>query len=272
MKFTTEALSDRLLRIRCPGRVFAYLVLGDERAMLIDTGLGCGDLSAYVRTLTDLPVTVFLTHGHLDHAGGLVGFSDVWLHPADRAMLENDSLDARYDYTASSLAPGETVDRSEFLPGYTGPTHDLLPGKVFPLGGTSVEAVALPGHTDGMLAAYILPDRALLLGDGLNSATFFFLGNSSVSEYKEVLQALLPYAEKTDAALYSHPHNYGGKEIIAEGVASCEDILAGRDDHIPLPMGEARGVEIFASKAQTAEGRNADGTAANIFYRPDQAR
>lgn len=272
MSFTTEKLSERLLRIRCPGRVFAYLLLGDERALLIDTGLGCGDLAAFVKTLTDLPVTVFLTHGHLDHAGGLIGFSDIWLHPADRAMLESDSVEARYEYTLGNLEPGETVERGAFQPGYTGETHDLLPGMVFDLGGASAEAVALPGHTDGMLAAYLLPDRALLLGDGLNSATFFFLGSGSVSEYRTALEGLLPYVEKTETVLYSHPHNYGGKEIVAEGIAQCGEILAGRDDRVPLPMGEAHGVEIFASRAQTAEGRNADGTAANLFYRADQVR
>lgn len=273
MTFTVETLSPRLMRIRCPGRVFAYLVLGDEKAMLIDTGLGCGDLSAFVKTLTDLPVTVFLTHGHLDHAGGLIGFSEIWLHPADRALLESDSLDARYEYTRGSLSPGEHVEKSDFQPGYKGPTHDLLPGRVFDLGGASVEALSLPGHTDGMLAAYILPDRALLLGDGLNSATFLFLGSGTVSEYRAALEALLPVAEKADLALYSHPHNYGGTEIVAEGIAACDAILAGRDDRIELPMGEARGTKIFASHRQTPDGaRNADGTAANLFYRPEQAR
>lgn len=272
MQFTSERLSDHLLRIRCPGRVYAYLVLGDKRALVIDTGLGCGDLSKYVKKLTNLPVSVFLTHGHLDHAGGLIGFEDIWLHPADRALLESDSVEARYEYTAGNHEPNENIERSSFQPSYKGETKDLLPGKIFDLGGASVEAVSLPGHTDGMLAAYILPERALLLGDGLNSGTFLFTGNSSISQYRKVLEDLLPFTQRAETVLYSHPHNFGGKEIIREGIAVCNEILEKNDAHISVPIGLARGTEIFAAKELTPEMRNADGTSANFLYRAEQVR
>ena len=49
---------------------FVYLLIGEEKAMLIDSFYGQGDLRAFVETITDKPVIVANTHGHFDHTGG----------------------------------------------------------------------------------------------------------------------------------------------------------------------------------------------------------
>ena len=63
-----------------------YLVLGDERAALVDSGNGIGDVRAVVSRLTDLPVTVLLTHEHPDHYGGASAFASVALFDDPRAV------------------------------------------------------------------------------------------------------------------------------------------------------------------------------------------
>jgi hydroxyacylglutathione hydrolase len=55
-----------------------YLVEGNEKAALIDTGMGSGDLAGYVKTLTKLPVIVLITHGHRDHTGQMNQFTTVY--------------------------------------------------------------------------------------------------------------------------------------------------------------------------------------------------
>jgi hydroxyacylglutathione hydrolase len=47
-----------------------FLLVGNENAMLIDTGIGIGDLKGFIRTLTDKPLMVCYTHNHPDHTGG----------------------------------------------------------------------------------------------------------------------------------------------------------------------------------------------------------
>ena len=48
-----------------------YLLIGEERACLIDTMNGYNDLSKVVKDLTDKPVVVVNTHGHPDHIYGV---------------------------------------------------------------------------------------------------------------------------------------------------------------------------------------------------------
>ena len=57
--------------------VISYLVLGEDKAALIDTGNGIGDIKALVDRLTNLPVTVLNTHTHGDHIGGNHQFREV---------------------------------------------------------------------------------------------------------------------------------------------------------------------------------------------------
>ena len=68
-----------------------YLLLGTERALLIDTGLGVADIGAVVRTVTRLPMTVVTTHVHWDHIGGHGCFDTIAVHEQ-----EQDWLDGRF--------------------------------------------------------------------------------------------------------------------------------------------------------------------------------
>ena len=59
------------------------LIEGDKRAILFDTGYGMEDVQAYVRTLTDKPVKVYLSHGHHDHVLGARWFEQTLMGEAD---------------------------------------------------------------------------------------------------------------------------------------------------------------------------------------------
>lgn len=85
-----EKIYDNTYVIRevgCAGEVNMYLLTGSSRALLIDCGYGAADLPSLIATVTNLPVTVVCTHGHVDHALGSWMFENVYLHPADKNIL-----------------------------------------------------------------------------------------------------------------------------------------------------------------------------------------
>ena len=59
-------------------QVISYLITGERRTLLFDSGLGVGHIAAVVHELSTLPVSVLNSHTHFDHVGGNADFEDVW--------------------------------------------------------------------------------------------------------------------------------------------------------------------------------------------------
>lgn len=89
--FTTESLDGDtyvLSEDRHWEHTHCYLLNGSARSLLIDTGLGIGDLNGLVRDLTDRPVVAVATHAHWDHIGGHSGFPCFYVHEAEQKWLD----------------------------------------------------------------------------------------------------------------------------------------------------------------------------------------
>ena len=81
--FKAERKNDHVLQITGLAGERAYLIEGKEKALLIDGLTGVGSLRAFVRELTELPVTMAATHGHLDHIGAAFEYGELLIHPKD---------------------------------------------------------------------------------------------------------------------------------------------------------------------------------------------
>ena len=69
------------------GLATMYLLVGKDRALLIDTGCGICDLKQTVRELTDKPLVTALTHGHFDLCGGMDCFDQVYANEKDYDLI-----------------------------------------------------------------------------------------------------------------------------------------------------------------------------------------
>ena len=162
-----------------------FLLIGEERAMLIDCGMGIGDLAGAVRMLTDKPLTVVISHSHPDHTGNARQFPEIWMNSED---LDRDipmSLDLRRNDIRHIVRrrTGTAVDPYHMFHLYPfdievdvrEPTeampviHELADGQTFDLGGGRiVTAYACPGHTKGEMVFLDEQTRTLFAGDAVN--------------------------------------------------------------------------------------------------------
>ena len=167
-----------------------YLVEGARSAALLDTGIGIGELAPVIREITSLPVTVYLTHGHVDHVGGISGFRKIVVPEADAGLMAVHSAAwLRRDF-ASAYNPQlmEIEDLRDHMPDGAGDICVCRPGDVIDLGGRTLIVLDLCGHTRGSVG--FLDDKTgmLFAGDGCNNATFLFLRESaSVAEYRDTM-------------------------------------------------------------------------------------
>ena len=268
--FRTEKVSEHITRIFAFSTEMMYLVEGSERAALIDTGSGIGSLKACVDQLTDKPVIVLLTHGHVDHAMGAAEFDEVYMNRRDDYIFhDHGKMEFRIDglsmlepayqakATAEDIIP--TADVNTF--------HDLREGDRFDLGGVSVEIYDCPGHTKGSVVMLIPEDRLLMTGDACNTFTFVFdYYSTSISEYEESLRTLLPKVHgRYDSTLLSHGDGIGYQNIIEDVIQVCEDIKAGNTDDQPFSFS---GTQACIAKAvDFAKGPERRG---NVVYSKDR--
>ena len=136
-------VNEDIILIDDAGDSTCYLVMGEQRALLIDTANGQENLMEIVGELTELPVTVVNTHGHIDHIFGNVSFEEAWMHPADFKLHDEHFR----------LPEGEELKRRGLKPCRLMPLEE---DAVFDLGGIDLEVIPVPGHTAGR-ALYLIP-------------------------------------------------------------------------------------------------------------------
>jgi len=202
MYYAAKQIHPWLYSIYDPQAVFCYLIVGKEKALLYDTCYGVAPLDPVVRTITNLPYEVVLSHGHIDHVNGAYQFPETWLHPADRELcLRHTSKTARGNiaekmgksHNIQDPAPLEeplpldmvtdknnpsAFNADEWIPLGAGNLKDLPHGKIFDLGELTVEVVPMEGHTPGSVGLLIHEHRVLLDSDAANHHIWMFLEES----------------------------------------------------------------------------------------------
>lgn len=267
MPSRVERLSNHIVRLNLEGNVCAFFVMGDDRALLVDTGYGVQPLTPLIRSITDKPIDVVLTHGHYDHVGGAGEFDHVHVPKNDRslALAHADRL-ARAEGLAAN---GVLVDQEALVAPLT--KSQLVtyePGFSFDLGGVTVRMLPLYGHTRGMHCPLVEPGRTLLLGDACNSLAFMqFDEATSIEEYRDnLVEFEQRYTGLYDQVYYSHPHNFGTKQVLSEMIGLCEEVMA--DGFEPVDFQAALGEGVFLAKPVGADFSRLDGGVANMAYRP----
>ena len=84
----TKQLTDHVWLMDDNGDSSGYVIVGKEKALVIDTMNGSEDVKAVAESITSLPLTLINTHVHPDHSGGNHFFEEGYMHPADMPFVE----------------------------------------------------------------------------------------------------------------------------------------------------------------------------------------
>lgn len=247
------------------GLAAAYLLLGSERALLIDTGCGIWNLPDLVAELTDKPCCVVLTHGHMDHAGGIGFFEEVYLNIKDWPMATGDQREAIETY-ARNFGMGGSYEIYEYnpVPMVTGEKTRLLPlddGDCFDLGGGRVvEAVAIEGHTDGGMAFLDDTSRIIFSGDSCNQN--LLATGCSVTRTRAAVQKFKDLAPRYDRNYNGHLGYLNQPLFVSQARSIPDDLLHICDGILSGELRPQNGSFLGQNLAQIAYGN------AHLSYDP----
>lgn len=268
--FTHEKVSAHMYRITDITKVCCYLVVGEKKACLLDTCNGIGNIKEYVEELTKLPITVILTHGHLDHMGGAGLFDDVYMSENDLPVFKKHG-DMSFRVEDTIAHSPIKIDKDAFVPTYEGDIKHIQDGDCFDLGGVRIRMILVKGHTPGILCPLIIEDRVIIFGDACGVGVLLFDEfSSTVSEYKESLIHLKQYEDAYDTIYRNHGTFTSSKALLDNVIECCDLILTDKDDKIPVSF---HGIDLFSCHQQDEGGHGRlDGKEGNILYSLDKKK
>jgi len=211
--FEVYEILPGVLAIYEPGQfeeVISYLIVGSERALLFDSGLGIGDMRRLVSELTDLEVAVLNSHTHYDHVGGNYAFDRIY-----GTALEYTRANAGgrvhgdvaefvgpgwiWKETPAGFSPEAYVSRPFAV------TETVDDGQFLSLGGVELEVLLTPGHAPDSLCLLDRERGLLFTGDTFYPATLYaHLPGSHFDDYAATAARLGSLAGSVDVVLPAH--------------------------------------------------------------------
>lgn len=241
-----------------PLRLNIGLVVGTERALVIDTGEGPRqghEILEAVREKTELPLVVVNTHAHYDHYFGNAVFSaagavEFWAHENAAASIAESGERARVEVAGREpeMAAGEGDDTEIVVPQAIVRDQPVL----VDLGGQSVTLFYLGrGHTDGDLL--VGTSTTLFTGDLVEEGAYPEFGDSYPEEWADTLRHISALRHR-----YEH--------LVPGHGALCTDIAV-------RTMAETMAMAVRSARQATRESPNDATKAIPILpYGPEQSR
>jgi glyoxylase-like metal-dependent hydrolase (beta-lactamase superfamily II) len=220
-----------------------YLIVGDKRAVLFDTGMGISDIRQVTAALTKLPIVVLNSHTHNDHVGGNWQFATIYAMDTDftRANARGSREDAQ-----SEVAPDQIC--GELPKGFDRKTYATRPWKItayvhdgdrIDLGGRSLEIIATPGHTPDAISLLDGDHGLLFTGDTYYpGAIWLYRPETDLKAYSASIRRLAALAPRIKMVLGAHNIPVAPPSVLPHLVIAFEAVHSGKIRAIPASPGK----------------------------------
>jgi glyoxylase-like metal-dependent hydrolase (beta-lactamase superfamily II) len=265
--FSFETVDDGVTRIWEPWvhdlmQANVWLVRGREADLLVDAGMGVGDLAGALRRrglAAERPLLLIVTHCHADHAGGAHQFWPRAVHVAEAGLLARpsgwhpllveeygadlaqyfagegaadpaDAATPTWDAAASGLVVGALpepgFDPAAFTVPPAAPTVQLQEGDILDLGDRACRVLHLPGHSPGSIGLWDERGGVLFSGDVVYDEGMLLdeLTGSSIPDYLATMERLRELPVERVYAGHGRPF---GRRLLHERVDGYIDWRGG---------------------------------------------
>lgn len=210
-----------------------YLIVGQKRALLFDTGMGISNVKKLTAELTKLPIIVLNSHTHDDHVGGNWEFDTVYGMDTDftrqnaRGSREDAQAEITPDQICGSLPRGFDAKAYATRPWKIAAyLHD---GERFDLGGRTVEVIATPGHTPDAISLVDRANGLLFTGDTYYPAPIWlYRPETDLDAYATSIRRLAALAPQIKLVLGAHNVPVASPTVLARLVVAFDAVRAGR--------------------------------------------
>jgi glyoxylase-like metal-dependent hydrolase (beta-lactamase superfamily II) len=213
--------------------VICYLIVGSQRALLFDTGLGIGNLRDIVSRLSPLPVTVLNSHTHFDHIGDNWQFRDIL--GLDTPFTRRNASGASHRQVSGAVGPERFC--GVLPPGFEPDAYSIRPfhissfvsdGHVVDLGDRALEVLLTPGHTPDSLCLLDRKNRLLFTGDTFYPGPIYlYVPETDVSAYSRSVDRLTTLIPQLDLLLTAHNFPVSKPEVLARLAEAFRQVKSG---------------------------------------------
>jgi glyoxylase-like metal-dependent hydrolase (beta-lactamase superfamily II) len=193
----------------------SYLVVGDKRGVVIDTGFATENIQEYAQSLTDKPVKwAANTHGHFDHTGGNGWFeracmSAKALEIAKIPYPSKASLNYPLDYPVTIVGDGDTID----------------------LGDRDLEVFEIPAHAPSSIAFLDRKERILFTGDEVgNHVMLYWMQEEpqpTIEQHAQNMGKLFKHRQAFDFICAGHELVMGDASLVEDYLEHDRRIMSG---------------------------------------------
>ncbi len=221
----------------------SYLIVGEKRALLFDTGMGISDLKKVITRLTKLPIILLNSHTHNDHVGDNWEFSRIYGMDTDftRQNARGSRVDAQTEITSDQICGGlpKGFDSKAYATRpwkITAYTHD---GYRFDLGNRTLEVIATPGHTPDSLSLLDRTNGLLFTGDTYYPAPIWlFRPETDLDAYAVSVRRLAALAPQVKVVMGAHNIPVASPTLLPKLVAAFDAVRAGKVQPLPDSPGK----------------------------------
>jgi glyoxylase-like metal-dependent hydrolase (beta-lactamase superfamily II) len=221
----------------------SYLILGNQRAALFDTGMGISDLKKITTQLTSLPIVVLNSHTHDDHVGNNWQFETIYGMDTDftrvnaRGSRQDAQAELAPDQICGSLPKGFDPKAFETRPWKI--TTYLHDGARIDLGGRSLEVIATPGHTPDAISLLDRANGLMFTGDTYYPAPIWlYRPETDLDAYAVSIKRLAALAPQIKTVLGAHNIPVASPSVLPRLVTAFAAVRAGKISPTPADAGQ----------------------------------